>query len=429
MQLAFICQPYHRGGVTRWMVEAASEWRRRGHETWFVAPRPRSAFPSGGPRPTVSELLDALPTHVQPTRIEPAAGFEFELGTPTYRVSVYASAALGQIPPGVPIIVSDDEAAWGAGDTLGRRNPFVGVLHADDRWYYDLAQRHKAALSALVSVSRRVGARAQNLVGSVVPLMETIPCGIPLPSDLRERQARREGRAHARLIWIGRIDERQKRVSDLGRIASTLTDAGVSFELDVVGDGDDVPLIQAGLSPSAKPHVHFHGWVSSATVGRLLQAADALLLPSNFEGMPLAAMEALARGCAVIASSSSGLEEYAGRRDASNCLWIHQVGDVGAAVAAVCDALSIDPVTRSVAARSFAQAEFSIGTCMDRYAAVVAALSSFSSRVHVSWRPSLAKSLFSWSLATARGSRRWLTARVKRDEESRSSRATARPTR
>ncbi|MGQ0713206.1 MAG: glycosyltransferase family 4 protein [Gemmatimonadaceae bacterium] len=415
--------------MTRWMVEAAAEWRRRGHETWFVVPRPRSAFPSGGSRPTLSELLDALPRQCQPARIEPPVGFEFELGTPSYRASVYASAALTHVPSGVPIIVSDDEAAWGAGDTLAQRNPFVGVLHADDHWYYDLAERHQRTLSAVISVSRRVAQRARDVVGSGVPVMETIPCGIAVPAELREREAPREKSARARLIWLGRIDERQKRVSDLGRIASALNDAGVSFELDIVGDGDDIPLIQAGLSAAVTPNVHFHGWVASSAVDRMLTAADVLLLPSNFEGMPLAAMEGLARGCAVVASSSSGLEEYAAWPETRDCLWIHEVGDVAAATTAVRDALAIGPVVRSAPARRFAEAEFSIGTCMDRYAGVVASLPAVSPHARLSWRPSFAKSLLSWSLATVRGSRRWLTTRIRPDAESRSSRAAARPVR
>jgi glycosyltransferase involved in cell wall biosynthesis len=426
MQLAFICQPYHRGGVTRWMVEAAAEWRRRGHAAWFVVPRPRGAFPSGGSRPTVIDLLDDVPRQHQPTRLEPRVGFEFELGTPTYRAGVYASAARRDIPAGVPIIVSDDEAAWRAGEILAWRNPFIGVLHADDRWYYDLAERYQRTVQALVAVSRRVMQRAREVVGSAVPGMETIPCGIPVPDLRAAGDESRKKDAPARLIWIGRIEERQKRVSDLGRITSAVAMGGMSVELDVVGDGYDIPLIQAEVAPSLAPHVRFHGWVSGAEVSGMLSAADVLLLPSNFEGMPLAAMEALAHGCAVVASCSSGLEEYAERSEIRDCLWIHPVGDVAAAASAVQEALAVDPVRRSAAARRFAQAEFSIGTCIDRYERLLASLPTGSLNADVAWRPSLATSLLSWGLAAARGGRRWLGDRVRQGEKSPSSCAEAR---
>ena len=407
--LAFICQPYHRGGVTRWMVEAAAEWRRRGCDSWFVVPRPRRPFPSGAGRPLVTELIDALPRDRQPTRVEPAVGYEFELGTSAYRADVYARATLDGVPAGVPVIVSDDAAAWEAGATLAGRNPFVGVLHADDVWYYNLAEQYRASVSALVGVSERVARRTREIVGRGDPRpVVTIPCGIPIPANARTVGGAGEADARARLLWMGRIDERQKRVSDLARIAEVLARDGVRFQLDIVGDGYDTSLIQQGLSATTLPHVFFHGWLPQAAVTRMLAAADVLLLPSNFEGMPLAGMEALAHGCGVVASSRSGLEEYQQRPSARGCLWIHAVGDVEAAARAVREALSLQPVARSLSARCFATEEFAIATCMDRYDRILGELTLSRPSPTVRRRSGLVTSLVARSLATVRQGRRWL---------------------
>jgi glycosyltransferase involved in cell wall biosynthesis/tetratricopeptide (TPR) repeat protein len=59
-----------------------------------------------------------------------------------------------------------------------------------------------------------------------------------------------------------------------------------------------------------RDHVHFLG--ERADVPDLLDAADIFILPSQFEGMPLAIMEAMAKGLPVIASAVSGIPEELG---------------------------------------------------------------------------------------------------------------------
>jgi hypothetical protein len=98
--------------------------------------------------------------------------------------------------------------------------------------------------------------------------------------------------------------------------------------------------------------------------------ADVLLLPSNFEGMPVAVMEALAAGCGVVATSVSGLEDYAAHPLTAHCYRTYPVGDVDGAVRAVGELLAADPELRSSSARALAESEFSIERCVARYAAL-----------------------------------------------------------
>jgi glycosyltransferase involved in cell wall biosynthesis len=302
------------------------------------------------------------------------------------------------------LIVSDDAAAWNAADSLRERNPFIGVLHADDAWYYDLAARHNQAVHRLVAVSTRVARRAHQIVNGAD--ISVIPCGVPVsPEPTPSPRARKPSDA-IRLIWIGRIDERQKRVSDLPSIAVALGAAGFRFQLDIVGDGDDVEVIRSGFPSSLAPSLRFHGWVSRSAVSGLLSASDVLLLPSNFEGVPVAAMEALAHGCAVVASSASGLEEYATPSHSAECLWIHEVGDVQAAAQGVMSAMATDPHRRHAAARRLAEVEFSIAVCMDRYSHLLGELSVPEPSRDVRQVQTLHTSLVSWGLAAARGVRR-----------------------
>ena len=370
--LAFLCHPYHRGGVTRWMVDAASNWVERGHDCWFVTPRPRRAFLNGAHRPAMVAMIEALPHFSRPRLIAPLVGPEFEFGTTGYRARTYARALQEWVQPGVPVIVSDDPSTWLAVALLDGRNPLIGVLHADDAAYYALATRFQRTAAALVAVSRRVHLRARVAALGSHARAEVIPCGIVLPPPA---ESRNDASGTVRLVWVGRISEAQKRVSDLVGIAQALVADGLPFVLDILGDGEDAQSLRADVERAGlTSRVRFHGWLPSDGVLKTLGRSDVLLLPSNFEGMPVAAMEALACGCAVVASDTSGLEEYADEPAARDALWIYPRGDVRKASIAVTAAARVATERRRTAARHFAGEEFAIDVCMDRYDAMLAHL-------------------------------------------------------
>jgi glycosyltransferase involved in cell wall biosynthesis len=83
-----------------------------------------------------------------------------------------------------------------------------------------------------------------------------------------------------------------------------------SAHLTIVGDGPSEPdirrqIAELGLTES----VTMVGTVDSAHLASVYQSADALLLPSEFEGLPLVALEALASGLPVVASDVGGLKD------------------------------------------------------------------------------------------------------------------------
>lgn len=76
--------------------------------------------------------------------------------------------------------------------------------------------------------------------------------------------------------------------------------------------GHQVNLHLSGVSPSHKwvnslgpeQGIHARGWLSGEDKDELLKTAGLLLIPSDFEGMPIAAMEALSCGLPVLASNA-----------------------------------------------------------------------------------------------------------------------------
>ena len=212
---------------------------------------------------------------VRPHLAAPAVGDAYEFGTEAYRAGIYAAAVRESVPPGVPVITSDDPAAWRAAAWLAGRNPFIGVVHGQLDEYDALVRRYAAHASAFVGVSQRVTRRVRAVVGhDRIPAL-TIPCGIRLP-ELPRRTGARGG--PVRLVWVGRMREEAKRISDLPKIATSLRDRGVPFVLDIMGDGEDRPALLAELARlKLTDVVRVRPWGAPADVQSLLSAGDVLV--------------------------------------------------------------------------------------------------------------------------------------------------------
>jgi glycosyltransferase involved in cell wall biosynthesis len=66
--------------------------------------------------------------------------------------------------------------------------------------------------------------------------------------------------------------------------------------------------------------VNFRGWVDRKNVPHILRSSEICVLPSLYEGMPNALLEAMATGLAVIATNVAGSEELI--RDGENGLLV-----------------------------------------------------------------------------------------------------------
>ena len=108
-----------------------------------------------------------------------------------------------------------------------------------------------------------------------------------------------------KLYFVGRIDE-QKRL-DIVIQALATEDA---WELYAIGDDDSAygtQMKQLAKFCGVDKRIHWLGWQSEPW--KCVQDADAVVLASEFEGYPLAAIEAQANGLTVLATPVSGIEE------------------------------------------------------------------------------------------------------------------------
>jgi glycosyltransferase involved in cell wall biosynthesis len=92
--------------------------------------------------------------------------------------------------------------------------------------------------------------------------------------------------------------------------ARRLRDAGIVCEIVLAGDGPMRPEVEQAIRHAGlQDAITVTGWVSSQQVKAEIETARALVLPSFAENMPVAIMEALARGRPVISTYVAGIPE------------------------------------------------------------------------------------------------------------------------
>ena len=152
--------------------------------------------------------------------------------------------------------------------------------------------------SAVTAVSGFVAELAERNCGvSSTVILNGVPM-LPAPPRI-------ELQTPTRLVMLGRLSI-QKNPLLAVRALALLKDA--PWKLEVIGEG---PLSasmrelveQNGLSD----RVDFSGWQSAEAVSKRLAASDILLMTSTSEGLPMAAIEALRYGLAIVGSRIGGL--------------------------------------------------------------------------------------------------------------------------
>jgi glycosyltransferase involved in cell wall biosynthesis len=168
---------------------------------------------------------------------------------------------------------------------------------------------------ALVAVSPEV--RDELVALGVAPesKFRVIRLGIELDTRVSsDRKARAETRRvmgipDERFVvgWIGRMTA-VKRTDVVLNAFRALRDEGVDAVLCMVGDGPDrVAVEELAGELGIVRHCLFPGYQEE--VGPFFAAFDVFVLPSGNEGTPVTAIEALASGCPVVATSVGGVPD------------------------------------------------------------------------------------------------------------------------
>ena len=349
--LVFVTHPYHRGGVTSWIRDAFAACHRQQLAAALITVAPSSPFISGKGRPAMVEFVQP-----QQGMFASPADYRFELGSFDARVAAYQSLISKHIPAGAVLIPSDDDACWAACCTLAHLYPVIGVLHSDDPHYYALYQQYGPYLAGVVAVSGRILRKA---APALLPAA-VIPCGINMEQFV-------PGEKQQRILWVGRVEEEQKRVSDLVPVCRELLRTHPGWTVEVYGHGDRLPWLAAEKERLGLANLILHGWQDAAVIAGAMQSASVLLQTSNYEGMSVAVMEALASGCAVVSSRVSGVEDLEHLEAASGVVNLYEVGNISEAVSQLVQIIGNHSPAVPDRARALAEQHFSIPGCVAAY--------------------------------------------------------------
>lgn len=112
-----------------------------------------------------------------------------------------------------------------------------------------------------------------------------------------------------RLLSVGRLAPAKGQML-LVQACAQLASEGLGFELRLVGEGPDRERLEHAVQHHGLSHcVRFAGALNQAEVRAELACADAFVLPSLAEGIPVVLMEAMASGVPCVTSPVNGIPE------------------------------------------------------------------------------------------------------------------------
>lgn len=176
--------------------------------------------------------------------------------------------------------------------------PVIAICHANsgEQHYYSLPKLLAYRLHAVVAVSDTI---AQKLC-QVMPAerhssVRTIRLGVE--AYALETRQERAAPPPLRLIYLGRLTQKHKRIYDLIPFVKTLNTLGVDYRLTIVGAGKaDADLKAALVEEITSGLVSFTGPLPHNQAMSELSRQHLCLLFSESEGVPLSVLESLADG-------------------------------------------------------------------------------------------------------------------------------------
>jgi glycosyltransferase involved in cell wall biosynthesis len=288
----------------------------------------------------------------------------FNFKTPVENLYAVLRRLHSAIPTGDGVLLANDllELAMASAFECGRT--VIQILHGDTDYYYDLAARHEDVVDAFVVYGRIMERTLKARLPHRSDDIYFLPYGMPEPSRRRTAAS-----GKLRVLFAGRLEHRQKGVLDLPSIDRTLLKRGIDIRWTVVGSGPDEQKLRDAWG---SPCVRFLGPRSHAEVMDIASDHDVFVLPTRWEGVPVALLEAMSVGLApVVSRIESGVNEVLA--DGVTGL-MPPVGDVAAFADAIAtldaDRAKLEAV--SAAASAYVAANHNLRERTDAYQALFA---------------------------------------------------------
>lgn len=313
-------------GVGRYLSGLLSQWAATGaatrHEFILYAHAPLSTAPSAPPQFQTRVLPGASGTWWQQVTL-PSAAHADKLDVffaPQYTSPVFMT---------VPTVVVIYDVSFAARPEWFRTREGIRLR--------TLARLSASSARAVVTISEfskreivehlRVDARDVHVIAPGIPLRTPPPTSVRGPG----------------LLYVGSIFNR-RHVPDLIRAFGAVARTHPEVTLDIVGDNRTYPLedIAAAIGREERgASITWHSYASDELLARLYAQARAFAFLSEYEGLGLTPLEALAAGAPAVLYDTAIARESCG----AAALYVRQ--DDGAALARAIEQIMFDEPTRA----------------------------------------------------------------------------------
>ena len=284
----------HVSGPGTWLASLLPELRRRGIDSVVNT----LVWDSSGP------LVESLRGNQIETLVHPVAGTTQERIRTVITGYEQSNADIFVANHVVPALVA---AKWI--QQIGV--PALAVLHSDDAFYRGvidvfLAGRSQDRVGNAVAVSQCLQQLAVQ-TGADRNCIHHLPYGVHVPSE----RPRRSNCSGVKLAFSGRMVQEQKRVLDVAHVMQRCVTEVEGCSGVLIGDGAEFAAVADLLQNQIiAGRIELTGRLIPADVQDRLSTADILLLLSDYEGLPIALLEAMACGLVpVVSRMRSGIPE------------------------------------------------------------------------------------------------------------------------
>jgi glycosyltransferase involved in cell wall biosynthesis len=298
-RLVHIIPTLDQSGAEKQLALLATELRRRGHDVTTVALTRGGHYEKPLRESGVRVEIIGKSFKIDPFALARLVKSLKSIKPELVQTWLFAANAYGRVAArraGVAKIVASERCvdSWKS-----------GIEHWVDRKLAPGTDRVVVNSRAVAEFYARRGIDPQKLVviANAVPAAASV-----IDAERAELERRLAVPPDASVIgFVGRL-WRQKRVVDLLIAFDVLRLAEMNVYLAIAGEGPEAAsLRERARDLKIEDHVRFLGHVAAPAA--LYERIDLLALPSDFEGMPNVALEAMQAGKPVVASRIAGMDE------------------------------------------------------------------------------------------------------------------------
>jgi len=197
------------------------------------------------------------------------------------------------------VVVAHDWLELGMMSNLGLQNPVVQVVHGNYDYYYELAQKHSAAIDQYICISPVIYNKLCAALPQRTAAIQYCRFPVPFLSPIQKNNERLKV-----FYCVRSLNDENKQFRILPLINQLLKQIGIKVDWTIIGKGIEEKEVNSLMDQQEGMDVFAD--LTNEEVLALLPLHDLFILPSLKEGFPVAVVEAMKGGLVPLISDWEG---------------------------------------------------------------------------------------------------------------------------